>query len=227
MRRGKRGLLLHLRQTRIKPFRVYQQYQFPRDDMKTNMLTKMAVACALSFAWQTALQAADAPHGEHAHAEAWSSVKQAVAVVHATAGNKCHGRVQFTQEGDSVKVVADLEGLNPGQKHAIHVHQYGDCSAPDGASAGGHYNPENHPHALPTGTGPRHAGDLGNLEADSNGKAHYEITVDNITVAGTKNPIIGRAVIVHAKVDDGGQPVGNAGARIGCGVIGIGNPGGK
>ena len=71
----------------------------------------------------------------------------------------------------------------------------------------------------------RHAGDLGNLQADNDGKVRYEISVKNITIAGTKNPIIGRGVIVHAKPDDGGQPVGNAGARIACGVIGVGNPG--
>ena len=73
----------------------------------------------------------------------------------------------------------------------------------------------------------RHAGDLGNLTADNDGKAHYEITVSNISVAGMKNPIIGRGVIVHAKVDDGSQPVGNAGGRIACGVIGVANPGGE
>jgi len=159
---------------------------------------------------------------EHEHAMAWTSVKQAVSVLHSTSGSQCHGIVRFTQEGDMVKVVADIEGLTPGQKHAFHVHQYGDCSSADGMSAGGHYNPEGHPHGLP-GTDQRHAGDLGNVQADSNGKAHYEITVGNITVAGTKNPIIGRGVIVHAKVDDGGQPVGNAGARIACGVIGVAN----
>ena len=94
-------------------------------------------------------------------------------------------------------------------------------------SAGGHYNPEKHPHALPDTTEKRHAGDLGNLQADSNGKVHHEITVKNVTIAGTKNPIIGRGVIVHAKVDDGGQPVGNAGPRIACGVIGVANPADK
>ena len=161
---------------------------------------------------------------EHEHGEAWAAVKQAVAVLHATTGNKCQGTVRFTQEGDSVKVVADLEGLTPGQKHAFHIHEFGDCSSADGASAGGHYNPEKHQHGLPTADS-RHAGDLGNLEANNEGKAHYEITVKNISVAGLKNPIIGRGVIVHAKVDDGGQPVGNAGARIACGVIGVANPG--
>ena len=153
-----------------------------------------------------------------------SAATQAVAVLHPTAGQQCHGVVLFTQDGDSVKVVAELEGLNPNQKHAFHIHQFGDCSSPDGMSAGGHYNPEGHQHGLPS-TESRHAGDLGNVEADGQGKAHYEITVNNISIAGPKNPIVGRAVIVHAKPDDGGQPVGNAGARIGCGVIGVANPG--
>jgi Cu-Zn family superoxide dismutase len=160
----------------------------------------------------------------HALAADSPVAQQAIAVVHPTAGQHCHGVVRFTQDGESVKVVADLEGLNPGQKHAFHIHQYGDCSAPDGMSAGGHYNPDGHQHGLPDGQN-RHAGDLGNVQADDQGKAHYEITVDNISISGQKNPIIGRAVIVHAKPDDGGQPVGNAGARIACGVIGIANAG--
>ncbi|MFO1499675.1 MAG: superoxide dismutase family protein [Verrucomicrobiota bacterium] len=166
------------------------------------------------------MRAADAPHTEKAHAASWAAIKEAVAVLHPTAGNKAHGEVRFTQVGDSVKVSAHLEGLNPGQKHAMHIHEFGDCSSPDGMSAGGHYNPEGHAHALPE-TAQRHAGDLGNVQADNDGHAHYEITVDNISIAGTKNPIIGRGVIVHAKVDDGGQPVGNAGARLACGVIGV------
>jgi Cu-Zn family superoxide dismutase len=132
--------------------------------------------------------------------------------------------VGFTQEGESVKVVAEIEGLVPGQKHAFHIHQYGDCSAPDASSAGGHYNPEGHQHGLPE-TENRHAGDFGNVQADDQGKAHYEITVTNISVSGPNNPIIGRGVIVHAKPDDGSQPTGNAGGRIACGVIGVANPG--
>jgi Cu-Zn family superoxide dismutase len=153
-----------------------------------------------------------------------TSITQAVAVLHATAGQHCQGVVRFTESGDSVKVVADLEGLTPNQKHAFHIHQYGDCSAPDAMSAGGHYNPEGHQHGLPDNEN-RHAGDLGNVQADEQGKAHYEITVHNISIVGAKNPILGRGVIVHAKIDDGGQPVGNAGSRIACGVIGVANPG--
>ena len=189
--------------------------------MKTsNALAAFVVASTLGFNSACSVFAADAAHDDQAHAAAWASVKQAVAVLHSTAGNKCRGTVRFTQDGSAVKVAADIEGLNPGQKHAFHIHQYGDCSAPAGGSAGGHYNPEGHPHGLPDSE-KRHAGDLGNLQADSNGKVHYEITVKNVTIAGTKNPIIGRGVIVHASVDDGSQPVGNAGGRIACGVIGV------
>ncbi|PWU20014.1 MAG: superoxide dismutase family protein [Verrucomicrobia bacterium] len=176
--------------------------------MKTLIVAPLACLASAIY-----LHAADAP-----------PVNQAVAVLHPTAGQHCHGIVRFTQEGESVKVVAYLEGLTPGQKHAFHIHQYGDCSAPDAMSAGGHYNPEGHQHGLPE-TQNRHAGDLGNIQADDQGKAHYEVTVSNISITGPQNPIIGRGVIVHAKPDDGSQPVGNAGGRIACGVIGIANPG--
>jgi len=144
----------------------------------------------------------------------------AVAVLGAASASQVKGTARFTQTAGGVAVVVDIEGLTPNQQHAIHVHEFGDCTAADALSAGTHYNPEGHPHALPAADH-RHAGDLGNLQADAAGKAHYEITVTNCSIAGAKNPILGRAVIVHAKPDDGGQPVGNAGGRIACGVIGI------
>ncbi|HZN59659.1 MAG TPA: superoxide dismutase family protein [Planctomycetota bacterium] len=143
----------------------------------------------------------------------------AIAVLASTTGSKAHGVVRFMESGGKVKVVAEIEGLTPGQKHAFHVHEFGDVSTPDGMGTGGHYNPEGHDHGLPT-QAKRHAGDLGNIEADASGKAKYEITVDNISISG-HNAILGRGVIVHAKVDDGGQPTGNAGGRIAQGVIGV------
>ena len=143
----------------------------------------------------------------------------AAANVGPTAGNKVKGTVTFQEGADGkTTVTADLEGLNPGQQHAMHVHEFGDCSAADGASAGGHYNPEGHDHGLPA-TEKRHAGDFGNVTADKDGKAKFTLTVDNLTV-GKRNAVLGRAVIVHAKADDGGQPTGNAGGRVACGVIG-------
>jgi superoxide dismutase, Cu-Zn family len=148
--------------------------------------------------------------------------KQAIAVLNPTEGSKCRGVVRFIEDGKSVKVLAEIEGLNPGQKHAIHIHEFGDCHTPAGMSAGGHYNPEGHEHGLPEKE-KRHAGDLGNLEANDAGKAKLELAIDNISIAGKRNPILGRGVIVHAKPDDGGQPVGNAGGRIACGTIGVAN----
>lgn len=164
----------------------------------------------------------------HAHANGAASglagIDQAVAVMHGTDGHDVSGTVRFEQRADgSVHIVADLAGLSPG-KHAIHIHEFGDARAPDGTSAGGHYNPEGHQHGLPEAQGPRHAGDLGNLEAGQDGEAHYELTVDNITIAGSENPILGRSVIVHAKADTGGQPTGEAGGRVAIGVIGVANP---
>lgn len=144
----------------------------------------------------------------------------AVATMHPTAGNKVTGTVKFTDNGDgTLTVEAQLEGLVPGQLHAMHVHEFGDCSAADGSSAGGHYNPENHPHGLPE-KDVRHAGDFGNVPADAAGKATYTLKVNNLSV-GHKNAVLGRAVIVHAKQDDGGQPTGNAGGRVACGVVGV------
>ena len=182
-------------------------------------------AIALSVIGYTALaqhtQPASQPHTDAAaHMQQMEAITDAVAVMVPTEGSTAHGVVRFHQADDGVTVTADIAGLAPGSTHAIHVHQYGDITGIHGKSAGGHYNPTHHEHGLPDQE-VRHAGDLGNLTADDAGNAHYEITVDNITLAGMHNPIIGRGVIVHAMIDDGGQPTGNAGPRIAMGVIGI------
>ncbi len=174
---------------------------------------------ATQAATQPATQPAAQPDA-HGHAAMMASINDAVAVMVPTQGNLAHGTVRFQQTDNGVAVTADITGLDPGSTHAIHVHQYGDVTGSDGKSAGGHYNPQGHDHGLPE-QGARHAGDLGNLTADEAGNAHYEITAENISIAGLNNPVIGRGVIIHAKVDDGGQPTGNAGARIAMGVIGI------
>jgi Cu/Zn superoxide dismutase len=65
---------------------------------------------------------------------------RAIAVLHPTAGNKVSGTVTFTEVADGVQVQAEITGLTPG-KHGFHVHEFGDCSAADLASAGAHFNP--------------------------------------------------------------------------------------
>jgi Cu-Zn family superoxide dismutase len=151
-----------------------------------------------------------------------AKIAKAVAVLHPTQGNDVIGTVVFTQMNNGVKVEADISGLSPG-KHGFHVHEFGDCRAPDGTSAGGHYNPTGQPHAGPEQKN-RHMGDLGNIEADNSGKAHYE-RVDSQLVLNGPDTIIGRGFIVHAGADDlKSQPSGAAGPRVACGVIGVVKP---
>ncbi|MBB6430146.1 superoxide dismutase family protein [Algisphaera agarilytica] len=158
-------------------------------------------------------------------------VDHAVAIMIPTEGNNVRGVIRFDQTKMGVRVTASVSGLNPNQKHGFHIHEFGDISDPAGKATGGHYNPQGHDHALPHDHGAghghahaRHAGDLGNLQADADGNATFDQTFDNISVFDDDfNPIIGRGVIIHAQPDDGGQPTGNAGARISQGVIGVAN----
>jgi Cu-Zn family superoxide dismutase len=177
--------------------------------MKRNFLSIIvlisAVCCALSLTSASAQE-----------------VKKAIAVLHPASGSQVMGTVTFTKTDAGVQVVADITGLTPGQ-HGFHIHEFGDCSAPDATSAGGHFNPSKNPHAGHDDA-KRHEGDLGNIEADSSGKAHLELTDKMMTMSGEMS-IIGRGVIVHEKVDDlKTQPTGNAGGRVACGVIGVAKP---
>ena len=144
-----------------------------------------------------------------------------VAAIHPTKGNTATGVVRFTTVPAGVRIVADISGLTPSAKHAIHIHEFGDVSAEDGSAAGGHYNPGGHTHGGPDAEH-RHAGDLGNLSTDAAGNAHYELVVKDLTLCCGKSPVIGRSIIIHAKEDDlTSQPAGNAGPRIAQGVIGV------
>jgi Cu-Zn family superoxide dismutase len=147
-----------------------------------------------------------------------------IAVVYPTEGNKARGVVRFVERNGAVRVTARIEGLKPNSEHGFHVHEFGDASAPDGESAGDHFNPEGHEHGLPPDSR-RHGGDFGNVKANERGVGELDLMVENLTLTGGSRAILGRAVIVHADPDDGGQPTGNAGDRIGIGVIGIARKG--
>jgi Cu-Zn family superoxide dismutase len=156
------------------------------------------------------------------HTRMANKVTYAIAVVDGLGDHKAKGKVTFTQTDDGVEIVGEFTGLQPG-KHGFHVHEFGDCSMADGKCAGAHFNPEGAPHAGPEDA-KRHVGDLGNLEADGQGHASYKRT-DKLIALNGPHSIIGRSLIVHAKADDlKSQPSGDAGDRIGCGVIGIGDP---
>lgn len=143
---------------------------------------------------------------------------KAVAVLVPTKDSTVKGVITFTKELKGVNVQGEVSGLTPG-KHGFHIHEFGDCSAPDGASAGSHFNVGGHPHAGPTEP-MRHEGDLGNIEAGADGIA--KVVTTTLAPLDGDGSLIGRAVIVHAKEDDfKTQPTGNAGGRVACGVIGV------
>ena len=147
------------------------------------------------------------------------AVDHAIAVLHPTEGNKVTGTVRFTREADGIRVNVHIEGLTPGE-HGFHVHEFGDCSSPDGTSAGGHFNPFDQPHAG-RDSAHRHVGDLGNVTADDSGVADADF-VDSVIALQGEASIIGRGMIVHAGRDDlTSQPSGAAGPRVACGVVGI------
>jgi len=130
------------------------------------------------------------------------------------------GTVTFTENDDgTVTMVADLHDVDGAGAHGIHVHENGECSAPDFKSAGGHFNPKGTDHACPP-TAPRHAGDFGNIDISADGTGHLELTSDLITVTPGDTSVVGKAVILHGGEDDcTSQPSGAAGPRIACGVI--------
>jgi len=139
----------------------------------------------------------------------------------ATQGNDVKGNVTFSIVDGKVHVKGQVSGLKPNSEHGFHIHEKGDCSAPDGASAGGHFNPGKEDHGS-VATAPHHGGDMPNIKADAQGSAVVDAPVStNVNIGkGDDFDIIGRGLIVHADADDyKTQPTGNAGARLACAVI--------
>ncbi|MGO4919083.1 superoxide dismutase family protein [Maribacter spongiicola] len=131
------------------------------------------------------------------------------------------GEVTFTEDDGEVSMIAVLSGLTEGE-HAIHIHQTADCTAADGSSAGGHWNPTNEPHGKWGASEGYHKGDIGNFTADADGNAKVEFSTEEWCIGcddENKN-ILGKGVIVHQGVDDyTSQPSGAAGARVSCAGI--------
>jgi superoxide dismutase, Cu-Zn family len=171
-----------------------------RTTARTGLAAAVAVAAALAGCAATPAPSADAK-------------------LEPTRGSAVRGTVTFTERADgSVGVLTRIGGLAPNQEHGFHVHEKGDCSSPDGSSAGGHFNPAAQPHGPQDG--PHHGGDMPALKADAAGNADATFTIAGRLAGAGPASLVGRAVIVHAKPDDyTTQPTGNSGDRIACGVI--------
>lgn len=152
---------------------------------------------------------------------AWpgSGAPGASATLSPASGSQVRGNITFTQAGQNrVRVSGEITGHTPGPK-GFHIHEKGDCSAPDAMSAGGHFNPAKAKHGATPVAG--HAGDMGNVAFNSAGTATINMVLEGISVSqDAQNGIIGRAVVVHMQPDDlKTDPTGNAGGRAACGVI--------
>ena len=143
----------------------------------------------------------------------------ATAELKATEGNTVAGTLTFVPVDGGIRVTGQVTGLQGGE-HGFHVHENGDCSAPDASSAGGHFNPASTAHGR-VGQGEHHAGDSDNISANAQGVATVDTLLQGVTLGdGSGTDIVGRGVIVHADPDDyTTQPTGNAGGRLACGVI--------
>jgi Cu-Zn family superoxide dismutase len=181
--------------------------------MAVAAMLALTAACAEHKAPQGASSAA-APEAAHA-----SLGTRARAKLEPRSGSEVKGTAEFTEQGGKVTMTLRVSGLTPGE-HAFHLHEKGDCSAPDATSAGGHWNPTGEGHGK-WGTHPFHRGDVANLVADASGNATLTFTTELWSVGGDPSrDVVGHALVIHAKPDDfTTQPTGNAGGRVACGVI--------
>lgn len=137
-----------------------------------------------------------------------------------TVGHSASGMLMLNETDDGVKIEGRIIGLRPDVELGFHVHEIGDCSAPDASSAGEHFNPTNQPHGDPRGDA-HHLGDMVNLDVDDNGEAQVDLTLEGLTLTGmAERSLRDRAIVVHAMRDDyKTQPAGGSGDRVACGVI--------
>ena len=149
--------------------------------------------------------------------------ESAVAQVNPLADSGVEGEVTFEAEAEGVRVVANLTGLSEGA-HGFHIHENGDCGPGEdgtpGGAAGGHFAPNGDPHGAPTDSaGAHHTGDMGNIMADASGAAQLDTTFSFLALSGPES-IVGKALMIHGGRDDlTSQPSGDAGDRVGCGII--------
>jgi Cu-Zn family superoxide dismutase len=156
------------------------------------------------------------PMGPHGAPDATAST--ATVALQALQQSGVTGTLKLAAVADGGELTGEIDGLEPGSKHGFHIHEKGDCSAPDGSSAGGHFNPAHTDHGAVEGAS--HVGDLGNVVANDEGVATVSVLKHGATLTQGDTAVVGRAVIVHAGEDDlKTQPTGGAGARVACGVI--------
>ena len=187
----------------------------------------LAIAATLLLAACSKEQPASAPREPEATTAAPAekatpseAAHEAAAQIAPTQGNTVTGSVALNSSPQGVRITGAIQGLKPNAEFGFHVHEKGDCSAPDGSSAGGHFNPTQAQHGNPT-SGAHHAGDMPNIKSNAEGVAQVDTTAAGTTLNGEPTTdIMGKAIVVHEGPDDyTTQPSGNSGKRVACGVI--------
>jgi superoxide dismutase, Cu-Zn family len=148
---------------------------------------------------------------------------KATAIVSATSSAVIlEAEAKFVEKNGKVKMTFAIGyPAGAGKSVAVHLHEHGDCGN-NGNDAHGHWNPTGSKHGK-WGSAEYHLGDIGNVSLDARGQGELTLVTDKWSLgSGAQNDIAGRAIIVHTGVDDyTTQPTGNAGGRIGCGVINV------
>jgi Cu-Zn family superoxide dismutase len=157
-------------------------------------------------------------------AAASSSTESGKVIINDGSGNAI-GTAKFTQVSDGVMVSVSVSDLTPGF-HGFHVHATGDCTGPSFTSAGGHYDPDTVGHQ-------HHAGDMPVLLVNDDGTAEARFVTDRFTLSELDDAD-GSALIIHSGPDNYANiptrysasgpdattlATGDAGTRVGCGII--------
>merc|ERR1711939_343659 len=124
-----------------------------------------------------------------------------------------------------LEITGFVSGLPPGE-HGIQIREFADFQQ-GATTTGAIFNPDEKPHGSSEDT-ERMVGDLGNVEADGEGRANVQITDRYATLFGERC-IIGRAVVVYENPDDLGKAEddertkidGNVGEGIAWATIGL------
>lgn len=137
----------------------------------------------------------------------------AVAKLEHKNGSTITGTISFVQRGGKVQVVGLVQNLYPG-RHSMYIHEIGNCSSSNAASAGRVW-------ALVGAPARPRAGDLPELVANSEGNADIIAELRGVAIGdGTPLDIVGHSVVVHSGVDPDPRPeFGVRNGWLACGVI--------
>jgi len=143
----------------------------------------------------------DTSSGSSSEGSTTAGVVSASATLEPKSGSNAMGTAVFTDAGDgTADLMVEAMGVLPPGTHALHIHEFPDCSAEDATSAGMHWNP--------AGT---MLGELGTVEIANDGSGVFTKSDAWSIGTGRDNDVVGRSIVIHADPDGG--------TRIACGVI--------